>query len=282
MPCHATLRLVDNALICPTPALRRRVARSIARIGVDTGLVAWAFPDNHGHLAISGSPEAASHLAWRIELAIQAHRGAGSGPFQHRWLRSNRDHGYLWNTTNYILRQSAHHGTHSDPFGESDCRIDILGLRCIAPWVRSRVRELVPRLSDEEVAQDLGLDLDVLRSWAVPLEEGDGVASLAEATRAVFALSSLRGSTPEVQVARAAAVHACADSVGTGRLGQELGISGDTVRRIRKGTTAGAELWLPTPFLTVGVRAVAAQARWRSRAELGLATGLVGRAASPG
>ncbi len=276
MPTHATLRLEDNALICLTPRLRRAITRSIARIGAGGGLVAWAIPDNHGHLAVVGTREEASEIAWRIELAMQAYRPVGAGPFQRRWLRSDDDYGYLRNMTDYILRQSKHHGLESDPFGESDCRLDILGLRTIAPWVRARVREHLPRLRDEAVAELLDLNLTELRSWATPLEASDGLEHLREATLAVHALRSLNGNSARVARARAAAVHACADNVRSGALRHTLGLSGDGIRRIRLGDRAAAAALLPNPFATADVRAVAAQARWRARRALGSLTTLAG------
>jgi len=276
MPTHATLRLEDNALICPTPRLRRAITRSIARIGGEGGLIAWAIPDNHGHLAIVGTPEEASVLAWRVELAMQAYRPVGAGPFQHRWLRSDADYGYLRNMTDYILRQSQHHGTSSDPFGESDCRLDILGLRTVAPWVRARIREHLPRLRDEAVAELLNLELRELRCWAAPLESTDGVEHLREAALSVFALDNLKGRTPRSAAARATAVLSCADTVRPGALGIALGLSGAAVRRIRLGQQAASASLLPDPFGSADVRAVAAQARWRARHALASVTALTG------
>lgn len=265
MPTHAILRLQDDALICPTAALRRAVTRSIARIGAVTGLVAWAFPDNHGHLAVLDTPAAASHLAWRVELAVQAHRAVGAGPFQPRWLRSDSRYGYLRNMTDYILRQSAHHGTVSDPFAEADARLDILGLRLVAPWVRPRVREVLPRLRDEEVAEALGLSLEVLREWAHPLEPGDGVEQLGEAVLATFCTRSIRERSPTGARARAAAVLAC-PGVRPAALRHALGISGEVIRRIRSGRGAIAGALVRGGFDSPVVRAVAVQARWRARA----------------
>lgn len=276
MPTHATLRLEDNALLCPTPRLRRAITRSIARIGRDGGLVGWALPDNHGHLAIDGTPEEANHLAWRIELALQAYRPVGAGPFQHRWLRTDDDFSYLRNMTDYILRQSQHHGTTSDPFAESDCRLDILGLRAIAPWVRPRVRERLPRLKDESVAELLGLDLAELRSWATPLEPTDGLDHLAEATLAVYSLGSLKGNAPWVARARAAAVLACDSTLRAGAVASTLGISVEAMRRIRRGERAAAHPFLPDPFNHPEVRAVAAQARWRAKRAASVVTVLAG------
>ena len=276
MPTHATLRLEDNALICPTPRLRRAITRSIARIGGEGGLIAWAFPDNHGHLAIVGNPKEASLIAWRVELAMQAYRPVGAGPFLHRWLRTSDDYTYLRNMTDYILRQAQHHGTVSDPFGESDCRLDILGLRTIAPWVRARVREHLPRLRDEAVAELLGLELRELRSWAAPLECSDGLAQLRDATLSVFAVNDLKGPSPRIAQARAAAVLACADTVRTGSLCATLGMSGAAVRRLRLGQRSAAACLLPAPFGSPDVRAVAAQARWRARREADALTSLTG------
>lgn len=240
------------------------MTRSIARIGARTRLIAWAFPDNHGHLAIDAPAPEASHLAWRVELATQAYRPTGSSLFLHRWLRTDTDYSYLQNMTDYILRQSQHHGTTSDPFAESDCRLDLLGLRCAVPWARARIRAALPRLRDEEVCDRIGVTLQELRNWSTPVVPGDGLEWLAEATRATFALRSVRENSPDGRRARAAAVLACPD-VRPGRLAEILGLHGESIRRIRRGHTRVAAGWIDDPFLWTEVRAVAAQARWRAR-----------------
>ncbi len=228
MPTHATIRLEDNDLICGTARLRRAATRSIARIGATTDLVAWALPDNHAHLAFAGSREAAGHSAWRVELAIQAYRPTGASPFLRRWLRSDDDYGYLSRMTRYALRQHEHHDIHSDPFGEGDCRIDILGLRVIAPWVRRRIRECLPRLSDAWIGEQLEVELPSLQSWAQPLEPGDGLEHLAEAVCGTYALDSLKGSVGLRYRAKAAAILACAPTVRPGRLATVLRRDGST------------------------------------------------------
>lgn len=273
MQTHATLRLEDNGLICPTKTMRRLVTHSIARIGADSPLVAWAFPDNHGHLAVRGGAEEASHLAWRVELAIQAYRETGAGAFQPRWLRARPDYGYLRNTTRYILDQAAHHGIQSDPFGESDCRVDVLGLRCVVPWARSRIREALPRLADDEIAETLGLSLTALRESACPITASE-LEHLREATCAVLAVNQLNGKSPLCARARAAAVLTCDRSVRTADIVAALGISAHGVRRIRRGESHWGEEWLTDPFSRPVPRAIAAQTRWRAARALSLETGL--------
>lgn len=267
MVTHARIRLETNDLICPTAWMRRAAARSIARIGEETDLVAWAFPDNHGHLAYAGSREAAGHTAWRVELALQAYRDTGSGPFLRRWLKTDDDYAYLWNTTRYVLKQAKHHGTLGDPFGESDSRVDTLGLRVIAPWVRARVRERLPRLTDEWVADLLGLELGELRSWAAPVEPGDGLDHLGEATQATFALSTLRGSSERLLAAKATAILACPRTIRPSAIARVLRCSTATVRRVRSGQMGPGPQRADAPFESPAVRAVAAQARWRARWE---------------
>ena len=267
MPTHATLRLEDNALLCPTPELRRAITRSIARIGAAGHLVAWAIPDNHAHLAIHGERDEASALAWRLELAFQAYRPTGAGPFLKRWLRSDTDFNYLRNTTSYILRQAEHHGTTSDPFAEADCRLDILGLRCVVPWVRPRVRELLPRLRDERVAELLGRSLQDFRGWAHPLTVDDGLQALREATVAAFALRKIDELSNIGVTARTAAVLAC-PGVKSGLLARELRIGRRAVLAIRRGEHRAARALLHDPFGHPFVRAVAAQARWRVESAL--------------
>lgn len=264
MPAHATLRLDDDSLLCPTPALRRAMTRSIARIGAEGGLIAWAFPDNHGHLAIAAGDAEASRLAWRIELACQAYRPTGAAAFQRRWLRSESNHRYLANMTRYILGQAHHHGITSDPFAESDCRLDLLGLRRVAPWARLRMREQLPRLSDAAICEHLEVRLDDLRDWAAPILVDDGLEQLRAAAIATFALRSFQAKTLLGLRARAAAVHA-APEIPTSRLSAALGIPGGTIRAIRRGEGTVARAMLRHPFEHPDVRAVSAQARWRAR-----------------
>jgi len=262
MPTHATIRLEDNALICATRRMRRAMARSIARIGADTPLVAWALPDNHGHLAFAGTREEAAHGAWRIELALQAYRPSGCSPFLRRWLRTSDDYGYLSRMTRYALAQARHHEIQSDPFGESDARVDLLGLRVIAPWARQRVREALPRLTDGWMLEQLGLEPAEVRGWSGPLEAGDGLEHLAEAAAATFALPSLAGSRADRMDAKAAAILACAPTVPPGALAVLLRCSPGTVWRIRNGEGAAAARMSDAGW---AVRAVAVQARWRAR-----------------
>ncbi len=264
------LRLDYDTLLLPDVQLRRVVSRRLAALTWSHSLGAWFFGDTHAHLVWFGPPEQIVDGTRRVQLILQALQRPGVRflPPRYKWFH---DQGHRSNTTHYCLSQADGHGLTQDPFGDGDCRVDLLGFRVIASGLASRVRRFVPRLADSFVAERLGVTLDEVTAWSQPLPEG-ACEHLVDAAAAALGLGSLRDNRPGAVLARAAAVHACRADVPSGAIADALGISLRTGQRIRRG---GAD---PS-----AVMAVRRQACWRRReAERGgLATEVGGPAASP-
>ena len=265
------LRLDYDTLLLPDLHLRRTVSRRLAVLTESHQLGAWFFGDTHVHLAWFGPPPMVVEGTRRVQLIVQASQRPGVRflPPRYKWFH---DQGHRSNTTHYCLSQADGHGLTQDPFGDGDCRVDLLGLRVCAPGLAHRVRRFVPRLQEAYVAERLGLTPDELTAWTRPLPE-PAYEHLAEVAAAALGLPSLEGRRPAVVVARAAAVHACLPEVSSAVLGAALGVTPRAVQKIRLRTADPA-----------AVLAVRRQARWRRREadrSLGLANEADLPAASP-
>jgi hypothetical protein len=126
----------------------------------------------------------------------------------------------------YILGNGKRHGNHTDPRCEGTNLPDLLGLRLTGRYTAGRLRELLPRLTRQDLLKLLPID---------QLRQGNQASFLPEATAAAVGLPDLTSLDGQTREARIAAVHV-ADALGlrsadTARL---LGIATRTVRRYRK------------------------------------------------
>jgi len=182
----------------------------ILRFSARAALVAFALADNHAHLLMACDRAMAGNVAHRTMLALRSALEIDV-PFEAARIRPVVDQRHLSHACRYVLRQHAHHGLEVDPLCDSTSLPDLLGLRLVAPDLRGRVRELLPRLRIDELVDEAAPELRTLltmstTSPATALSEHD-LELLAEGAAAAFALPDLVGSASCAMRARHAAAH---------------------------------------------------------------------------
>jgi len=155
---HVRLRARDDRVVTPSPADRRRYARTVLEVGREFGLLCFRGADTHGHVELACNRDAAGEFARRVEIALTLGLGVDGG-FQPAWVGPIHDQRHLQATFRYILRQRDHHELESDPFHEASNLPDLLGLRPLGVYTAARVRELLPRVHRDDLLELLGADL---------------------------------------------------------------------------------------------------------------------------
>jgi hypothetical protein len=221
---HVTARLYDDRVITPSTFHRRRLARSLLRIGQESGLLAFAVADTHLHAIVVCDRETAGRFAWRIELSAQGLFRFGV-PFEPARLRPIADQKHLSNAFWYVLRQQQRHDIEADPHFDGSSLPDLVGLRVGAPWLLAQVRSLLPRVRGEGLRALLG-NVDLTREPA-------DLVHLRSAATSAACVADLGGRSDAVVAARVAAVH-LAGSLTAVRVAALLGLDAGTVRRLRR------------------------------------------------
>jgi hypothetical protein len=240
---HVTLRLQDDWVLAPSPAARRRGAAAILRFSKLGELVAFGLADNHVHLLMACDRPTAGNVAHRTMLALRSALGIAAH-FAPARIRPVTDHRHLANACRYVLRQHAHHGLTLDPLSEATSLPDLLGLRLVASDLRSRVRELLPRLRIDELVDEAAPDLRSLLTLSTMAQpstpSSDDLLLLAEGAAATFALPELTGITGRAMSARHAAVHVV-DTAASG-LRLPLRCAARTIQALRRRPAPGDAL----------------------------------------
>jgi hypothetical protein len=221
---HVILHLEHSRVIAEDTSTRRRIARSLLRIGGPFGLLSFGIPDTHGHLVAVCRRIEAVELARRSSLAISRIAVLDSG-FAKPRIKPIYDQFHLTSAFHYALRQKLHHGVHTDPTFDACNLPDLLGMRVIDQLARDNVARWLPRLTRASLLPHLG-GID-LRGASLQLED------LADAAAGAFALGDLRGSGADAVAARLAAVHSIASTASTSAIADALGVSPQTIRRLR-------------------------------------------------
>lgn len=216
------LRAADSRVLAPSIGERRVLARTVLRIGMPRGLLAFGAADTHLHVLVLGDRATAGRTAQAIGAALTWGKGreVGSSPAA---VSEVRDQWHLESTFHYVLGQGMHHGVGTDPLLEATSLPDLLGLRVIAPGLISRVREILPRTSRERLLGHLGV-AELGPAVDLPL--------LLESAAAVVCLPDLNGCGRDAIAARRAALHVAGPHFGRDLLGE----SERTERRLRSGT----------------------------------------------
>ncbi|MBI4951865.1 MAG: hypothetical protein HY908_07505 [Myxococcales bacterium] len=257
---HIGLRLADDRVLAATPGERRLLARAVLQHGERARLVAFRAVDTHLHAELLCERDEVAHFARGVgrAMALALRRRAASHTSFVKPLADQR-HGQ--STLRYILAQERHHGLDSDPFHEASNLPDLLGLRVVGPYTARVLAEAFPRIGRDELAAALGLGsgaaaaLGLCRSGADAGPDADpqDLGLLEDAAAAAFALTELRGRTPEAVAARHAAVHAAGCAVPVRQMAELLGAGERTIERLRAQPCA--------PGLVAAVRG-----QWRLRA----------------
>lgn len=216
---HLMIRSRDDRVLAPSPADRRRLARSVVEQSDADGLLAFRAADTHLHVLLLADPPTARQCGRRIMLSLHSSLS----------LRASFDPGYvvdvceqrhLYNAFRYILRQEERHGLQLDPMGDASSLPDLLGMRCLGTAVAARVAEYLPRIRRVE-----------LESLLPPAGEV-AMSALAESAAAAVGVGEVRGSSVPVRRARIAAVHAFGQ-LRSRELASLLGTTPRTIRRCR-------------------------------------------------
>jgi hypothetical protein len=242
---HIMLRLIDDRVIAVGAAQRRRLARSVLRIGREHGLLGLGAADTHLHLETLGDERNARRCAWRVELSLSRSLGLGARFRLHR-IKPILSQGHLGNTLHYVIGQDRHHGVAADPFLDATNLPDLVGMRVVGAYTRRNVHNHLPRVSMADLLPLFGVELG---DGAIALED------LADAAAGAYGLDCLEGRKADAVAARRAAVHAASEVARAAEIAEALGI---TRRRV--------DQLLIEPGAAADVVAVSMQ--WRLRAAL--------------
>jgi hypothetical protein len=228
---HLVLRLGDDRVIAPSPALRRLWARRLAALSAELPILAWKVVDTHIHILVLGDSEQARELVRRLRIWLARTLQLGV-PLELQRMKPLADRSHMEAAFHYVLRQDDHHGVPVDPAQESSALADILGLRVLCPQLQDRVREHLPRTRREALLRLLGVDR---------LEEAVEATVLLESAKAAFALDSIVGLDEYGRRARRAALVA-GRPLGPARLARMLEVEEATASRLSRVEVPPADL----------------------------------------
>ena len=102
---HIRIRLNDERVIAPSSHERRILARVVLEQGRDCNLYVFGYPDTHLHLVARCDRPRAGRLTHSIEVSLKRKLKLPIGFTQYP-PQSIEDNRHLYNTVQYILRQS--------------------------------------------------------------------------------------------------------------------------------------------------------------------------------
>lgn len=219
---HVNFRLVDGRVIAPTAAARRRLARTVLRVGERFELVSFGTGDTHLHCSALCSRQAAGEATRCIKIGLGRHLELDV-PFDPAHYEPIRDQRHLTHAADYNWQQEALHGTSADPLHDASNLSDLVGMRLVGAYTRVNLAKYLPRVTQQSLVQRLGLDLG---------GEIDCWEQLAEGAAAAACLPSLRGRSTAVVEARAAAVEVARGAVPAPQIAELLGIGERAVRKL--------------------------------------------------
>ncbi len=222
---HFWIRLRRDHVIAPTPAARRRVARTFFRLDHEHRLLAFGLADTHAHGLRLGDPPAAKDFARRLEQSLQARLRLPVGfapvdwePVEHYWR--------LHRTFFYVLDQCRHHHLDVDPAFEGTNLPDLLGLRLLGGYAREPLRRELPRVRRPDLLRVMGVES--LAPADGPLDRVRLAAELA------LAIGALSGRSQEMIQGRRAALAVIGDRLAPAETARTLEISRASLCRLRR------------------------------------------------
>jgi hypothetical protein len=226
---HLMFRLLDDRVIVPSTGKRRVLARTVYRLAEPAGLVGFGVADTHLHLALRCDRRRAGKLAHDLCCALHF----AIEPLQHferTRIKRIDNQRHLENVLNYALRQRRHHGILVDALRDGTSLPELLGLRVLARGSVLRVRELLPRLTRETLAEHLGPRM-LEPAGALELER-DSIPDILDAAAGCVGLVDLGGVGSQSRGARAALLQLPADGPLRSELVQRMRLTRGTAWRL--------------------------------------------------
>jgi hypothetical protein len=241
---HLMFRTDDDRVIAPSRAKRRLLARTVYKIVEPYGLLSFGAADNHLHLVVCCTREEAGRLAQGLAVALRVVLDIAV-PFFPVRFKAIKTQKHLETAFHYALSQRNRHGVHSDPFLDSCSLHELLGARVLPTDCRQRVREMLPRVTRNQLLHHLG---------PVPLEPCTDLIEPVDAAAGAVGLGSLE-LQPRLTVApRAALVQLIGRQLTSDQVAELLGRSPSFVRRMRSHPVA--------PEVALALRLQLAVRRW--------------------
>ncbi len=229
---HMMFRLEDDRVIAPSVRCRRLLARSVYRVCARSRLICFGAADTHLHLEVAEPQERLGRLTQRLTESLRRSLGL-KVRFARPRIKPIKDQHHLVNTFHYVLNQRNRHGVRSDPFLDASSLLELLGLRYLATGSIALVRELLPRLTREDLLPHL---------WPVPkpgdpappadLLPSEQLVDACDAAAGAFGIATLTRKTEETQQALAALAQASRNQLSSPRIAAMIGRSRKAVWRL--------------------------------------------------
>lgn len=221
---QVVLRLEDDRVIARDAGARRALARTLARIGRERGLLAFGAADTHVHVLSLADRAAAGVLARSLERALPGELGLPVRFAPARITPVNDQH-HLGAVFGYVQTNARRHGIADPEAAEASSLHDLLRLRTGALWLADRVRQALPIVGRADLLKLLGAPgLGVT---------GDVGPDLPDACAAAFGIGQCVGISPVAIRARAAGISEVAGIWTNSTIASAFGVSVRTVERVR-------------------------------------------------
>ncbi len=220
---HSNTHLHDRRVIARDVAARRRLARSVIRIGADFGLLAFRCSGTHLHFLTVCARSDLGRMAQRLAESLRRGLNLPLG-FAPLFVKPVDSQSYLRNAFEYVVANTERHEVSYDPLHEAAMLPDLLGLRLCGADALKLVGEYLPNVTRKNLLGYYSLG---------QLEPATEAQFLRDSAAAALGLRDLEGRGAESLRARAALVHAAGEGLSASQLAQLAGVSKRSLRRLR-------------------------------------------------
>ncbi len=220
---HLMFRTNDDRVIAPSRARRRLLARTVYRVAGPYRILSFGAADNHLHLVVCCTREEAGRLAQSLCASLRALLEVAV-PFYPVRFKAIMDQRHLETAFHYALSQRNRHGINSDPFLDACSLHELLGARTLRTDCRQRVREMLPRVTRDQLLPHLGPRV---------LEPCNDLIEPLDAAAGAVGLGSLDLMPRGTLAPRAALVQLIGHQLKSREIAELLGRSPSLVRRMR-------------------------------------------------
>ncbi len=228
---HVTFSSPRRMPLFVDEASRRAAVRRIVRV-CGARLVLFCIVDDHIHLVVIGPPEGVGGLAAALWRALRRTAACQLEPAHRRPVDGRRHLEWL---VRYLTTQTDHHGIDAHPaLWSGSCFADLVGMRVVEGFDPRRIRQLLPRLRDEELHRNVGLDLGTFGPLDGVRLRATGAVRIASAAASALAVGPalVGNAAPTIEARRAAAQVAKAAGIRPSEIGWALSITARAARRL--------------------------------------------------